>query len=51
MTNNKDQAAFRKRRKAQGLVRVEVWVPEKYRELIKWLARYVTRLVAKGTQK
>lgn len=39
MTNAQGQSALRARRKSQGLVRVEVWVPKQYREKVgDWVA-------------
>lgn len=39
MTSSQRQAALRARRKDQGLVRVEVWVPKAYKESIKRIAQ------------
>ena len=37
-------ASMRARRKAQGLVKVEVWVPEEYRKMVgAWVALKVTK--------
>ena len=40
MTSKQRQAALRARRKDQGLVRVEVWVPEDERAYIKRCAEH-----------
>ncbi len=39
MTKAQNQQALRKRKAAQGLVRVEVWVPEQYKDPIRKLAQ------------
>lgn len=43
MTPSKHQSDYRKRKAAQGLVRVEVWVPEECREGVKTFAFHVTK--------
>lgn len=43
LPNKTHQANSRARRAAQGLVRVEVWVPEEYRSYMKYCAGVAQR--------